>query len=136
MAHTFYAYSTPWTTYSQERSSMTESHAIERRVRRRTLSHSVKVGTATLSITLMVMIAVLMIALLKHANSVATKGYAIRKLAEEHEMLATENRLLQQQVADLRSLARIKESDVFGSLVPVNEKDVRYVHYRDSFALK
>lgn len=130
MAHSFYAYTPAWTSYAQEHKE-TSIKSDRPRQRRRTLSHRVRVGAVTLTMTLCVMMALLMIALLRHANSVATKGYAIRQLAQERAGLLTENRVLKQQASELQSLATIQESPLFAALVSVQADEVTYVHHGD-----
>jgi hypothetical protein len=80
---------------------------------------------------LCVLMTILVVAMLQHANAVATKGYEIRQLTQEHTALSTKNRELQQQVSELRALATIKESPLFAELQPITDSSVSYVHHQD-----
>ena len=98
----------------------------KRRYRKKTLSQEIRIGSITLTFTLIVIICVLSIAHLLESNQFQTYGYEINELEKTRANLLIENRSLQLQIAQAKSLDSIKNSTVVGAMIPVtNAKTIK-----------
>ena len=79
-------------------------------VRKRTLSQKVEFGMTSLIAFTIIMVAIISLVFLAHANRNATKGYALKSLELRRSQLLTENEVWDMQIAQVKSLQAI-ESD-------------------------
>ena len=97
-----------------------DSPGIHRRhLRKHTLSQKVRIGTITLTFTLISLMAILSLAQMFHANEISTRGYALRELENQKDELSIQNKILRQQVTAAESLLSIQSSEVVKAMVPV-----------------
>ncbi len=83
-----------------------------RSYRKRTLSMRVRLGNFSLSVVLIALMCVLSVAQVLHTNNIQTKGYEIRELEQEKQVLLVKHKALKMAVTEAQSLAAIKDSDV------------------------
>lgn len=105
--------------------TLTNSSELTPGVRRRTLQEEVRLGAVSLTVVVVLLALVISLIYLAHANRVATRGYAIKKLEIEKTNLITENEIWRQQVSEAKSLATIQSSGIVKKMVPV--KDATYI---------
>ena len=85
--------------------------------RRRTLSAQVRMGTTSLIVVVGLLAVVISLIYLAHANRVATRGYAIKKLEQDRRMVVTDLEIWQQMVAEAKSMASLKASPAVQKMV-------------------
>lgn len=93
--------------------------------RRRTLEQEVRLGAVSLTVVVTLLALVVSLIYLAHANRVATRGYAIKKLEIQKTQLVTQNEIWRQQVSEAKSLTALRNSDIVQRMVPV--KNAVYV---------
>ena len=95
-------------------------------VRKRTLSQKVEFGMTSLIAFTIIMVAIISLVFLAHANRNATKGYALKSLELRRSQLLTENEVWDMQIAQVKSLTAIQSDPKILSMVsPVTPKFVR-----------
>lgn len=77
-------------------------------VRKRTLSQRVEVGMASLLFTTIILLSIISLVYLAHANRNATKGYALKNLELRRSRLLTENEVWDMQIARVKALDNIQ----------------------------
>lgn len=82
-------------------------------------------GPVSLTITLALMIGVLALLYLTQITKTSVYGYEVNVLTSEEQDLAERNQELAVEAARLRSIDRIKKSDVAGDLTP--EQQVTFI---------
>ena len=87
-----------------------------RKLRKRTLSMRIRIGNFTLAVTLIILICLLSIAQILHANNIQTKGYEIRELEQQRQALIVVNQALRMTETEAQSLAQIEDSDVVNNM--------------------
>jgi hypothetical protein len=86
-------------------------------VRKKTLSQKVEVGMTSLVFVTIVLVAVISLVYLAHANRNATKGYALKSLELRRSYLLTENEVWDMQIAQVKSLQSIQSDPKITSMV-------------------
>ena len=76
-------------------------------VRKRTLSQKIEVGMTSLLFVTILLIAIISLVYLAHANRNATKGYALKNLELRRSRLLTENEVWDMQIARVKALDNI-----------------------------
>lgn len=87
--------------------------------RRRTLEQEVRLGAVSLTVVVTLLALVVSLIYLAHANRVATRGYAIKKLEIEKTQLVTQNEIWRQQVSEAKSLTALRSSEAVSKMTPV-----------------
>ncbi|MBU0578313.1 hypothetical protein KJ742_00290 [Patescibacteria group bacterium] len=77
-------------------------------VRRKTLSQKIEVGMTSLVFVTIILVAIISLVYLAHANRNATKGYALKSLELRRSKLLTENEIWDMQIAQVKSLQGIQ----------------------------
>lgn len=90
-------------------------------MRKRTLSQRIEFGATTLTFFTIILIAVVSLVYLAHANSNATKGYTLKNLEIERGRLLTENEILDMEIAQIKSLENLKDDPKFSSMVKTDQ---------------
>lgn len=90
-------------------------------VRKRTLSQRIEFGATTLTFFTIILIAVVSLVYLAHANGNATKGYALKTLESRRAQLLTENEVWDMQIAQTKSLQALQNDPKVKSMVKVDE---------------
>ncbi len=96
-----------------------------RGMRKRTIAENVEVSPLILVATLIAFIALTSVIYLVNFNQVAMKGYDIKRLDDEYRQLLDTNERGQNQLSELTSLARIRESEKVQTMV--RPRNVIYV---------
>lgn len=94
-------------------------------VRKHTLSHKVEVGMTSLLIVTVILIGIISLVYLAHANRNATKGYALKSLELRRSKLLTENEVWDMQIARVKSLSNIQSDP--NVLTMVKAEQPKYV---------
>ena len=76
-------------------------------VRKKTLSQKVEVGINLLIFMIIVIVAIISLIFLAHANKNATKGYALKNLEKQRTNLVTENEVWDMEIANVKSLENL-----------------------------
>jgi len=90
-------------------------------VRKRTLSQKIEFGKTSLTFFTIVLIAIISLVYLSHANKNATKGYALKNLELRRGKLLTENEVWDMQIAQVKSLQSIKSDPKIRSMVKADQ---------------
>ena len=77
-------------------------------VRKRTLSQKIEFGMTSLTFFTIILVAIISLVYLAHANSNATKGYALKNLELKRSQLLTENEVWDMQIAQVKSLQALQ----------------------------
>ena len=86
-------------------------------VRKKTLSQKIEVGMTSLVFVTIVLVAIISLVYLAHANRNATKGYALKSLELRRSHLLTENEVWDMQIAQVKSLNSIQSDPKVTSMV-------------------
>jgi hypothetical protein len=86
-------------------------------VRKRTLSQKIEFGMTSLTFLTIILVAIVSLVYLAHANSNATKGYALKNLELRRSQLLTENEVLEMQIAQVKSLQALQSDPKIRSMV-------------------
>jgi len=86
-------------------------------VRKRTLSQKVEFGMTSLIFFTIVLVAIISLIYLAHANANATKGYALKSLEIRRSQLLTENEVWDMQIAQVKSLQAIQSDPKILSMI-------------------
>jgi hypothetical protein len=90
-------------------------------VRKKTLSQTIEVGMTSLVFVTIVLVAIISLVYLAHANRNATKGYALKNLELRHSRLLTENEVWDMQIAKVKSLQAIQSDPKITSMVKADQ---------------
>lgn len=107
-----------------------------RGVRKRTLSQQIRVGMFLLMLMMLVLFCVIGFLFLQNFNTLATKGYEVRKLENERMKLVKANEINDLHASEARTLGSIMESDVVQRMVRVDDKRVTYIKAETGVAKK
>jgi len=77
-------------------------------VRKRTLSQKIEFGMTSLTFFTIILVAIISLVYLAHANRNATKGYALKNLELKRSQLITENEVWDMQIAQVKSLQALQ----------------------------
>jgi len=88
-----------------------------RTVRKKTLSQRIEFGITSLTFFTIVLIAIVSLVYLTHANQNATKGYILKELQVSQANLLTANEVLDMQKAEKSSLRSLEEDVKIRSMV-------------------
>jgi hypothetical protein len=100
---------------------LTNNRSLAPGIRRRTLSSRVQIGTVTLTFVIIALALAVSLIYLAHANRTATRGYIIRRLETEKNVIQTQNEIWEQKVSEAKSLGAIKNSKIVAEMKPVRE---------------
>lgn len=100
---------------------ITNSSEVRQGFRKKALRTHLRLGSVSLIFTLAVLIAVLSVLQLLHANRVATRGYIIRNLEIEKAQVLNDNQILKMQVARAKSLTSIIKNETTMRMVEVTQ---------------
>jgi|GEM_PF-392672 len=86
-------------------------------VRKRTLSQKIEFGMTSLTFLTIILVAIVSLVYLAHANSNATKGYALKNLELRRAQLLTENEVWDMQISQIKSLQALQSDPKIRSMV-------------------
>ncbi len=90
-------------------------------VRRKTLSQKMEFGMTSLIFFTIVLIAIISLVFLAHANRNATKGYALKSLELKRSQLITENEVWDMQISQVKSLQTLQSDPKIASMVKADQ---------------
>ena len=90
-------------------------------VRKRTLSQKIEFGMTSLTFFTIILVAVISLVYLAHANRNATKGYALKNLELRRSQLLTENEVWDMQIAQVKSLQALESDPKIRSMVKADQ---------------
>lgn len=90
-------------------------------VRKRTLSQKIEFGVTSLTFLTITLVAIISLVYLAHANSNATKGYALKNLELRRSQLLTQNEILDMQIAQTKALQAIQSDPKIKTMVQANQ---------------
>lgn len=90
-------------------------------VRKRTLSQKIEFGKTSLTFLTIILVAIVSLVYLAHANSNATKGYALKNLELKRSQLLTQNEVLDMQIAQVKSLAALQNDPKIQRMVKADQ---------------
>lgn len=90
-------------------------------VRKRTLSQKIEFGVTSLTFFTIVLIAIISLVYLAHANRNATKGYALKSLEIQRSQLLTENEVWDMQIAQVKSLQALENDPKIKTMVKADQ---------------
>lgn len=101
---------------------VTETRNIRTGLKKKTLSEHIKIGSVTITITLIVFISIVSIIYLLYANKNATKGYVFKTLEQERTNLILEGEKWDMLIAKSKSLNSIKQSPLVSHMISIKEQ--------------
>lgn len=90
-------------------------------VRKRTLSQKIEFGMTSLTFFTIILVAIISLVYLAHANRNATKGYALKNLELKRSQLITENEVWDMQIAQIKSLQALENDPKIRSMVKADQ---------------
>lgn len=90
-------------------------------VRKRTLSQKIEFGMTSLTFLTIILVAIISLVYLAHANRNATKGYALKNLELRRSQLLTENEVWDMQIAQVKSLQALQNDPKIRTMVKADQ---------------
>jgi len=90
-------------------------------VRKRTLSQKIEFGMTSLTFFTIILVAIISLVYLAHANRNATKGYALKNLELKRSQLITENEVWDMQIAQIKSLQALQNDPKIRTMVKADQ---------------
>ena len=90
-------------------------------VRKRTLSQKIEFGMTSLTFFTIILVAIISLVYLAHANRNATKGYALKNLELKRSQLITENEVWDMQIAQVKSLQALQNDPKIRAMVKADQ---------------
>lgn len=90
-------------------------------VRKRTLSQKIEFGMTSLTFFTIILVAIISLVYLAHANRNATKGYALKSLELRRSQLLTENEVWDMQIAQVKSLQALQSDPKIQTMVKADQ---------------
>ena len=90
-------------------------------VRKKTLSQRIEFGKTSLTFLTIILIAVVSLVYLGHANQNATQGYILKELEQSQAELMTQNEILDMKVSEVKSLKNLQADEKIASMIKVDE---------------
>lgn len=91
------------------------------KVRKKTLSQKIEFGMTSLTFLTIILVAIISLIYLAHANRNATKGYALKGLENELNDLKTQMEVGEMQIAKVSSLDHLLQDPQLKTMVSANE---------------
>lgn len=107
---------------------------IQKGIRKKTLSQKIEMGINTLVFTTITLICVISLLYLAHANKVATKGYQLKNLKEERNLLMTENEIWNMKIARSQAIDTLKKDPLIAKMKTAGE--LKYIRTDTAVAKK
>lgn len=107
----------PIQTYKYMSSALFIENKTRHSVRKKTLSQRIEFGKTSLTFFTIILIAVVSLVYLAHANQNATKGYVLKELEQSRAELMTKNEILDMQTAQAKSLGTLGSDKKISSMV-------------------
>lgn len=111
----------PTQTHKHMSSALFIENKASANVRKKTLSQKIEVGMTSLVFVTIILVAVISLVYLAHANRNATKGYALKSLELRRSNLLTENEVWDMQIAQVKSLQAIQSDPKILSMVKADQ---------------
>lgn len=111
----------PIQTYKYMSSALFIENKTRHSVRKKTLSQRIEFGKTSLTFFTIILIAVVSLVYLAHANQNATKGYVLKELEQSRAELMTKNEILDMQTAQAKSLDTLQSDKKISSMVKADE---------------
>jgi len=107
---------------------------VKHRTRRKPLSVEIQSTYKTL-VVLLILIGGASMALFLYMNSLKpAKGYTLKQLQVDHEMLSSESRELDHQVIEAQSFINLEEDDVVEGMTEMEQDDFSYAETESGYA--
>ncbi|PIZ71346.1 hypothetical protein COY07_05145 [Candidatus Peregrinibacteria bacterium CG_4_10_14_0_2_um_filter_43_11] len=90
-------------------------------VQRRPLSQKIEVGVTSLVFVIVVLVSMISLVYLAHANRNATKGYALKTLELQRSKLVMENEVWDMEIAKVKSLNTLQNDPKILSMVKATQ---------------
>lgn len=90
-------------------------------VRKRTLSQKIEFGMTSLTFFTIILVAIISLVYLAHANRNATKGYALKNLELKRSQLITENEVWDMQISQVKSLQALQNDPKIRTMVKAEQ---------------
>ena len=90
-------------------------------VRKRTLSQKIEFGMTSLTFFTIILVAIISLVYLAHANRNATKGYALKSLELKRTQLLTENEVWDMQISQVKSLQTLQNDPKIQRMVKADQ---------------
>ena len=90
-------------------------------VRKRTLSQKIEFGMTSLTFFTIILVAVISLVYLAHANRNATKGYALKNMELRRSQLLTENEVWDMQISQVKSLQALQSDPKIRAMVKADQ---------------
>ncbi len=90
-------------------------------VRKRTLSQKIEFGMTSLTFFTIILVAIISLVYLAHANRNATKGYALKSLELKRSQLITENEVWDMQISQVKSLQALQNDPKIKRMVKADQ---------------
>lgn len=90
-------------------------------VRKKTLSQKIEFGMTSLTFFTIILVAIISLVYLAHANRNATKGYALKNLELRRSQLLTENEVWDMQIAQVKSLQALQNDPKIRTMVKADQ---------------
>ena len=90
-------------------------------VRKRTLSQKIEFGMTSLTFFTIILVAIISLVYLAHANRNATKGYALKSMELRRSRLLTENEVWDMQIAQVKSLQALQSDPKIRAMVKADQ---------------
>ena len=111
----------PIQTYKYISSALFIENKTRHSVRKKTLSQRIEFGKTSLTFFTIILIAVVSLVYLAHANQNATKGYVLKELEQSRAELMTKNEILDMQTAQAKSLGTLESDKKISNMVKADE---------------
>jgi len=111
----------PIQTHKYMHSALFIENKTSEHVRKKTLSQKIEVGMTSLIFVTIILVAIISLVYLAHANRNATKGYALKNLELRRSHLLTENEVWDMQIAQVKSLNSIQSDPKVTSMVKADQ---------------
>ncbi len=95
-----------------------------RAVRKKTLSQKIEFGKTSLTFLTIILVAMVSLVYLAHANKSATKGYVLKELQQEQVVLLKKLEVVDMQIAEATSLQKLDGDAVVASMITADGYDM------------
>jgi len=114
----------PIQTHKYMSSALFIENKTSRAVRKKTLSQKIEFGKTSLTFLTIILVAVVSLVYLAHANKSATKGYVLKELQQEEVILARDLEVVEMQIAEATSLQTLSLDAGLASMITAENYDL------------
>lgn len=114
----------PTQTHKYMSSALFIENKTSRAVRKKTLSQKIEFGKTSLTFLTIILVAMVSLVYLAHANKSATKGYVLKELQQEQVVLLKKLEVVDMQIAEATSLQKLDGDAVVASMITADGYDM------------